>query len=131
MLFRSNRARIRRLVREAEAYLGQEGITPVTEEYFFKDGAEPDAKRVETAREVIGRELKMLARELRGSFFAGESPTAADFVLYPYLAYVSRITFRKPETRLVELEPAEICAWRKRLESMPYYDKTFPPHWRG
>ena len=125
------RARIRRLVREAEAYLGQEGISPVTEEFFFKDGAEPDAKRVATAREVIGRELKAFAGELRASFLAGDFPTAADFVLYPYLAYVSRITFRKPETRLSELESAEISAWRKRIEAMPYYEKTFPPHWRG
>jgi glutathione S-transferase len=124
------RNRIRRLVREAEAYLGVEGISPITEEYFFKDGAEPDAKRVQAAREVVGKELAMFAGELKGKYLAGDSPTAADFVLYPFLAYVSRITARKPETKLTELQPAAIAEWRKRIEAMPFFDKTFPPHWK-
>ena len=126
-----SRARIRRLAREAEAYLGVEGVSPITEEYFFKDNAPPDAKRVSAAREVVGRELEYFARELRGAFLAGDSLTAADFVLYPYLAYVGRLTFRKPETKLTELEPAKVVEYRKRIEALPFYDKTFPPHWRG
>jgi glutathione S-transferase len=125
-----NRGRIRRLVREAEMYLGVEGIGPVTEEYFFKGDAAPDEKRVQAAREVIGRELQTFAGELRGKYLAGDAPTLADFVLYPYLAYVDRITFRKPEAKLAQLEPAAIAQWRKGIESMPYFDKTFPPHWK-
>jgi glutathione S-transferase len=125
-----SRARIRRLVREVEAYVGAEGIAPITEEYFFKEGAEPDAKRVAAAREVVGRELEMFARELRGKFLAGDSPTAADFVLFPYVGYVARITLRKPETKLSELMPPALAEWAKRLQAMPYYEKTFPPHWK-
>ena len=126
-----NRARIRRLVREVEAYLGVEAIAPITEEYFFKDGAAPDAKRVDAARARVREELEFFARELRGAYLAGDAPTAADFVLYPYLAYVARITVRKPETRLAELVPPTIAQWAKRIEAMPFYDKTYPPHWRG
>ena len=125
-----DRARIRRLVREVEAYLGVEGIAPITEEYFFKEGAAPDAKRVDAARQRVREELDWFARELRGPYLAGAAPSAADFVLYPYLAYVGRITARKPETNLVELVPEPIAAWGRRIEAMPYYDKTFPPHWR-
>ena len=55
---------------------------------------------------------------------------AADFVLYPYLGYCARVTFRKPETKLDELVPAPIAEYKKRLEALPYFDKTFPPHWR-
>jgi glutathione S-transferase len=124
------RGRIRRLVREAEAYLGVEGIGPITEEYFFKDGAEPDAKRIAAAREVVGRELAYFAKELRGDYLAGNSLTAADFVLFPWIGYVARITKRKPETKLVELIPPALEEWTKRLQALPYYDKTFPPHWR-
>jgi len=124
------RGRIRRLVREVEAYLGVEGIAPITEEYFFKDGGEPDAKRVAAAREVVGKELAHFASELKGDYLAGKSPTAADFVLFPYIGYVNRITFRKPDTKLTELMPAALVAWAKRIEAMPYYDKTFPPHWK-
>jgi glutathione S-transferase len=125
------RGRIRRLVREVEAYIGVEGIAPITEEYFFKDGAQPDAKRVAAAREVVAKELEYFGRELQGDYLAGKSPTAADFVLFPYIGYVNRITFRKPDTKLTELMPAALTAWAKRLEALPYYDKTFPPHWRG
>jgi len=55
---------------------------------------------------------------------------AADFVLYPEVAYVKRIDARKPETRLAELLPAPIAGWAGRIESLPYFEKTFPPHWR-
>src|SRR5881394_3503644 len=97
------RGRIRRLIREAEAYLGVEGIGPITEEYFFKDGGEPDAKRVAAACEVVAKELESFAKELRGAYLAGGVPTAADFVLFPWIGYVNRITLRKPETKLAEL----------------------------
>jgi glutathione S-transferase len=126
-----NRARIRRLIREAEAYLGTEGIAPITEEYFFKGDAAPDEKRLGEAREVVKRELEYFVGELKGAFLAGDSPTAADFVLFPYLAYVTRITFRKPEAKLTELVPPAIAEWCKRIEALPYFDKTYPPHWRG
>ena len=126
-----SRARVRRLVREAEAYIGTEGVNVFVEEYFYGEaGAEPNAKRVEAAREVIKRELAMFAGELKGPFLAGDSPSAADFVLYPWIGYVRRITVRKPETKLVEVLTEPIVAWAKRLESLPYYDKTFPPHWK-
>jgi len=124
------RARVRRLIREVEAYVGVEAIAPITEEYFFKDGGEPDAKRVEAARTRVQEELAWFTKELRGNFLAGDAPCAADFVLYPYLGYVNRITFRKPETKLAELVPPALAAWAKRIEAMPFYDKTFPPHWR-
>jgi glutathione S-transferase len=45
---------------------------PITEEYFFKDGAEPDAKRVATAREVVAKELEYFARELQGDYPRGQ-----------------------------------------------------------
>jgi hypothetical protein len=27
--------------------------------------------------------------------------------------------------------PPKIAAWLKRIEALPYYDRTIPPHWRG
>jgi hypothetical protein len=51
-------------------------------------------------------------------------------VLYPSIAYLGRITVRKPETKLTQLIPAPLAAWAKRIESQPYFDKTIPAHWR-
>jgi glutathione S-transferase len=125
-----SRGRIRRLAREAELYLGVEGIDPVTDEYFAKKDAPPDLARVEAAKTRIREELASFERELQGDFLAAAQPSAADFVLYPWIGYVKRITVRRPETRLTELVPERIAAWAKRIESLPYFDKTFPPHWR-
>jgi glutathione S-transferase len=124
------RARTRRLVREAEEYLYREGTDPIVDEYFWKGDAPPDAGVVEKARQRAAEELRYLEKELRGEFLAGSQPTAADFVLAPLLGYVHRITFRKPEAKLVELVPAGIAAWYERIKALPYFEKTFPPHWR-
>lgn len=124
------RARIRRLGREIESYLDQEGLDPIVMEHFFKDGAAPDDAKVAKARERVKEELEYFSRELRGKFFAGDTPTAADFVLYPEYGYVKRLTARKPELDLVKLVPAPLAEWGKRIEALPYFDKTYPPHWR-
>jgi glutathione S-transferase len=124
------RARIRRLVREAQEYLNTEGIDPIVEQFFYQGEAAPDAAIMAKARTRTAEELQYFAGELKGAFLAGDKPTAADFALFPHVAYVHRITARKPESKLTELIPAPIAAWAKRIEAMPFYDKTYPPHWR-
>jgi glutathione S-transferase len=126
----AERARIRLLVREAEEYLGAEGTTPLTNEYLFMGDTPPDLEKVAKARAVVTDELAYFSGQLRGKFLAGDSPTAADFVLYPFLAFVYRITFRKPQAALTELVPTALVAWKKRVEALPFFDKTVPPHWR-
>ncbi|MGZ5042584.1 MAG: glutathione S-transferase family protein, partial [Usitatibacter sp.] len=115
---------------EMEGYLGDEGINPITAELFFKGEAAPDGDKVAQGRKRVGEELEYFSRELRGKFLAGDAPTAADFVLYPYLGYCARISFRKPETKLEALLPPSLADYKKRIEALPYFDKTFPPHWR-
>jgi glutathione S-transferase len=124
------RARIRRLIQEMQDYLGTEAIDAITNELFFKADAAPDMDKVAKGRERLKEELEYFAKELRGKFVAGDTPSAADFVLMPYLGYVWRIDFRKPETKLAGIIPPAIAEYRKRFEALPYWDKTFPPHWR-
>ena len=124
------RGRIRRLIREMEQHVDTGGLDPITTEYFGKDGAAPDMARVEEGRQKLAAELPMFAAELRGDFIAGSQPCAADLVLYPMIGYVKRITVRKPETKLTDTIPAPLAAWAKRIEALPFFDKTYPPHWR-
>jgi glutathione S-transferase len=126
----ATRARVRRLVMEAENYLYNEALSPITDELFWSGDKAPDAERIAKAREKLARELEYFAKQVRGKFLAGDVPTAADFVLAPCLQYCKRITFRKPETKLDELMPAALRDYNKRIESLPYFDKTYPPHWR-
>ena len=124
------RARIRRLVREAEEHIDRKGIDPITDELFWKEGAAPDMAKVEEWKAKIAAELATYAGELRGDYLAGAEISAADLVLYPMIGYAKRITFRKPETKLTDAIPDKLDAWAKRIEALPYFDKTFPPHWR-
>jgi glutathione S-transferase len=125
------RARLRRLVKEIEEYLLAEGIDLVTGEFFFKAADEkPDMARVAAGREKVATELRYLERELKGPFFGGETPCAVDLVLAPALGYVNRIQFRKPESQIGGVVPEGIKAWYQRFEALPFYDKTFPPHWK-
>jgi glutathione S-transferase len=127
-----DRARIRRLVREDEEHLDRKGLTPIYDELYLKPaGASADESRLEQGRRKLAEELDYFGRELRGPFLAGEAPTAADFVLYPDIAYVKRIGAKKPESKLSGILPPPIAQWTARIEALPYFEKTFPPHWRS
>ena len=123
------RARVRRLIKELEGYFEREGIDPIVEE-LFTDGRSADMERVGKGREQLKEQSAYFVKELRGAFICGDTPCAADFVLYPMLAYVWRINFRKPEAALGDVLPAPLVEYKKRVEALPYFDKTFPPHWR-
>jgi glutathione S-transferase len=125
------RAQVRRLAREAEEYLYREGVDPIVDEFFWKGEQPADMEKVAKHRERVREELAWFEKAMAGAFLAGDAPTAADFVLYPNLAYLKRVTFRKPEAKLTELIPPGIAAWMKRIESLPYFDKTIPEHWRA
>jgi glutathione S-transferase len=58
------KARIRRLIREAEEHLGLEAIDPITDEYFGKGGAAPDPEKVDKAKAKLREELEYFAKEL-------------------------------------------------------------------
>ncbi len=123
-----DRARQRRLIQEMIGYLDGDGMDPITTEFFSKPA--PDMEVVAKARTRLREELEYFAKELRGDYLAGNAPSAADFVLYPLLGYCWRVNFRKPESGLADILPAPMAALKKRIEALPYFDKTFPPHWR-
>jgi len=126
------RARIRRLIREDEEHLDGKGLTPIYDELYKRpEGEAPDEARLEAARRKLVEEMEYFGRELRGPFLAGTEPTAADFVMYPDIAYVKRIGAKKPASRLEGILPPAIAQWAARIEALPFFDKTFPPHWRS
>jgi glutathione S-transferase len=126
------RARLWRLIREDEEHLDGKGLTPIYDELYKKaEGEAPDEARLEAGRTKLREELDYFGRELRGAFLAGEAPTAADFVMYPDIAYVKRIALKKPHSKLEGILPPPIAQWAARIEALPYFGKTFPPHWRS
>jgi glutathione S-transferase len=126
-----SRAVVRRLAREAEEYLYREGIDPIVDEFFWKGDAPPDMEKVGKSRDRVREELEYFDRALAGEYLTGPALTAADLVLYPYAAYCKRITARKPEAQLAALIPERLARWAQRIETLPYFNKTYPPHWKG
>ncbi len=125
------RARIRRLIREEENHLDDQGLTPIYQELYTRGpGEQPDMAKLDAGRKKLAEELDYFGSELKGRFLAGDSPTAADFALYPEIAYVKRIGEKKPASGLAGMLPPPIAAWAARIEALPYFAKTFPPHWR-
>ncbi len=98
-----------------------------------------EAKRAELDALVPGLETQLgrLERELTtGSHLVGDDLSAADFVVYPLIKSIVRAA-SKPAAAGVAPQLADlsggypqVAAWMARIESLPYYDKTYPPHWR-
>ena len=76
-------------------------------------------------------ELLRIEAWLDKDFLAGDKLSGADFTLYPYMAFFGRIDKRKPGYDMLALVPPNVAAWMKRIEALPYFEKTYPPHWKA
>jgi glutathione S-transferase len=66
---------------------------------------------------------------MRGDFLAGPL-SAADFALYPLVAFLDRCAIKLPDFDPKSVMTPEFAAWKARIEALPYFDKTYPPHWK-
>jgi len=98
-------------------------------ESVFGKGADADA--LAKARAGLLKELDYVAGHIEGDYLAGAQLTAADFALYPTVAMLARYDLRKPELGMVAACPPALAAWAKRIEGLPYFSRTLPPHWKA
>ena len=109
------RALVRRLVGEADHSLYD---------------VEMDLMDPMTQRRIDSGELDYWRDYLKGDFFAGPL-SLADFAVYPYLRMSVRVEERVPGLGLKREDlPANLAAWLKRIEALPYFERTIPPHWK-
>jgi glutathione S-transferase len=125
----AQRALAYRLSAEVTSYLAVAMEELVLEVLFKPDPATRDPAKVEAARQVVIRELLHFDGELSGEFLAGEL-SAADFTLYPCLMLCLRIEKRLPALGLTSQLGPRLLAWKARIEALPYYERTYPPHWK-
>jgi glutathione S-transferase len=123
------RARARRLIREADQYLAF-ALEQMVAEILFKPASDWDPEVIAEGRAIFGIELTHFEHELKDAFFAG-AVGAVDFTVYPLL----RLALRMEETTKLDLAISEaiapnLAAWMRRVEALPYFDRTYPPHWR-
>ena len=122
------RARVRRLVREIDQYLA-EGVEGLVGQLLFTPREKWDDKTIADALKIVRQECAHFERECRGDFL-GDGLSAADFSLYPLLALALRIVKKKPNLDLASGIGPKLTAWMSRIEALPYFQKTYPPHWK-
>lgn len=121
------RASVRRLVSEADDYTVA-ATDRMIEELLEVAPEARDAAKIEAAREGVAEEFAFMARYLDGDFLAGPL-SAADFALYPLVAFMDRCRQRVPSFETGSLLPPALAAWKRRIEALPYLERTWPPHW--
>lgn len=103
----------------------------------FRGNVADNADDMRAAARELSGELKALNALLETqSWLAGDRISAADLVSYPTWQLTLRAAARE-EARALDLGfdgwretyPA-IAAWCARVEALPGYDRTYPPHWR-
>jgi glutathione S-transferase len=121
------RALVRRLVSEVDSWYSP-AVDRLGDE-ATKKPEDVDREALAAAKRGVADELSMFARSLRGDYLAG-SLSAADFALYPLVAFLFRIEQKRmPDLGAQALLPPSIAAWKARVEALPFLDRTIPPHW--
>ena len=123
------RATVRRLVSEIDNYFDK-ALDPLTTEAFFKKPEERDPKVIADARKALVDEFALFTRYLAGDFLAGPL-SAADFTFYPLVAFVKRSETKLPDLDADGMLTPQLRAWKARIEALPFYEKTIPPHWKA
>lgn len=126
---------ITRVICEYQSY-AEEHIQKIIYTILFQ-GAEERVEEVERAMGHVRNEARTIeARLSASSWLVGEAFSAADIVVFPAIQMLLRALERREaqglRMRLLPLEanfPA-IAAWIRRIEALPGYERTYPPHWR-
>ena len=130
-LFSANlreRARERRLVREADQYVA-EGLERLVEAVLFTAPEERDPTHITAICADLRTELAAWEMQLAGDYL-GQALCAADFTLFPLLALLGRMASRNPGLIPADLVGPRVSGWMRRMEALPVVQQTWPPHWK-
>jgi glutathione S-transferase len=122
------RALARRMVQEADQYYAV-AMDELVDQVLFTSREKWDADKIAKGRDAVAQELVLWESLLRSDYLAGEL-SAADFALYPLIALTLRMEKKKPDLDVQGMIGAKVTGWMKRIEALPYFQKTWPPHWK-
>jgi glutathione S-transferase len=105
---------------------------------IFSDKVAADIDALTDAMHAVAREARTIEGRLsKEQWIVGASYTALDMVIFPWIQLLRR-ALNKPAAaelgaRFLPMErnyPA-LARWIERIESLPGYENTYPPHWRN
>lgn len=128
-------ATIMRVICEYQAYAEQH-VTRIVSAAFLET-LDQDIEEVTRATHLVAGEARTIEGRLgQCNWLVGELPSAADFVVFPGIMLLLRAMEKREagelRSRFLPMEttyPA-IARWIRRMEQLPGYDRTYPPHWR-
>jgi len=126
---------ITRVICEYQSY-AEEHIMRIIQAILFQ-GVEGRMEEVERVMGFVLKEAATIENRLATSaWLVGEAFSAADIVVFPGIQMLLRSLERREaqelRARFLPLEsnfPA-IAAWIGRVQILPGYDRTVPPHWK-
>jgi glutathione S-transferase len=122
------RAAVRRIAAEVDSYLSP-AVTRLFEVTLYRKDAVTPAD-VAAVHQRILEELSLLEAQFTGPYLAGPV-SIADFAVFPHMRLMNRVNERQPGNGIAEDRiPSKLADWMKRIEALPYYQKTIPPHWK-
>ena len=124
-----------RSVLECESYLLSAG-DKIVRLLFFGKGLD-NVNEIQAAAEIIRRELKIIDERLADSkWLVGAEISAADIAIFPAVQLLLRAAGKEAarplDLGLIPLSKTfpNIARWVNRIEELPNYQRTYPPHWR-
>jgi len=124
-----------RLVSEGISYVC-DPIGKVVGPLFFGGAAEKETEIRMAATAVYAELARLEAVVTESPWLAGEAISAADIVVYPWMQMLVRAAAKEAAKPLnLEFLPFDVrypclSAWVKRIEAIPGYERTYPPHWK-
>ena len=120
----------RRLIREADECL-KGSLDELLEQVLVVPQDKRSDAAIAAAKDKFLAELPHWRRAAAADkdFLVG-AVGAADFTVYPFFALALRTQKRHPSLGLDAAFGPQLTAWMRRVEALPYFEKTIPPHWR-
>jgi glutathione S-transferase len=125
---------IMRVINEFQAYTESSLMQIVR---ALQDGHTPrlGGELTQAMHLVAGEARTIEGRLSRSDWIVGEAVSAADLVIYPFIRLLHRSLLRPAAQELsARFMPAEVhypalAKWMLRVEALPGFAKTWPPHW--
>jgi glutathione S-transferase len=124
-----------RLVSEDISYLC-DPIEKVIGPLFFGSAAEKESE-IRAAATTIHQELAHLeAVVAKSPWLASAAISAADIVVFPWIQTLLRAAAKEAAKPLnlgflpFDVRYPHLAAWVRRIEAIPGYERTYPPHWK-
>jgi glutathione S-transferase len=124
-----------RMICECESYFVPAGGKVVRPMFFGKGLDKVD--EIQQAAQTIRQELMTIDGHLAQSdWLVGERISAADIAVFPLIQLLLRAASKEAahpfNLRLIPLSQtySSIAKWVSRIEALPNYQRTYPPHWR-